>query len=356
MSQLYVPSRAGAAFVDGNGHVYPGGLLNFYATGTTTRQPTYTDSALTVTATNPVVADANGLFAAIYLDDSLTYKVVFTTAAGTTVWTTDPIGSSANSSTVLALRNYLSGLTLSTAGSSPTFSVAVGQAADVGSNIIMSLTGALSKTTSAWSAGSGNGALDTGAIANSTWYHVFLIQNFSTSNVDLLLSLSAVSPTLPANYTRYRRIGSIRTDGSAHWISFIQDGDLFQWLTPTVDVSVNTPGTSAVTRSLTNIPLGVNVLANLQVLQGNSSTTNGNLATYVSDLATTDMTPTTGGTVLSDFPSGGVVAGDVFVAGTRISVRTNTSQQIRTRQSIGDAFVGLTINTLGWTDPRGKNA
>lgn len=48
----------------------------FYAPGTTTKQNTYTTSALSVTNSNPMVADANGLFAAIYLDPALGYKIV----------------------------------------------------------------------------------------------------------------------------------------------------------------------------------------------------------------------------------------------------------------------------------------
>jgi hypothetical protein len=66
-ASLFVPPRGGAAFVDGNGHTYPGSKLNFYTTGTTTPLDTYTTSALSVTNTNPVVADSNGLFASIYL-------------------------------------------------------------------------------------------------------------------------------------------------------------------------------------------------------------------------------------------------------------------------------------------------
>ena len=41
------------------------------------------------------------------------------------------------------------------------------------------------------------------------------------------------------------------TDGSAQWVAFIQDGDLFQWKTPVAsDISATNPGTSAVLRTL----------------------------------------------------------------------------------------------------------
>ncbi|KKL45439.1 hypothetical protein LCGC14_2355670, partial [marine sediment metagenome] len=48
---------------------------NFYIAGTLTRQNTFTDSALTVASSNPVVADGNGLLDPIYLDATLNYKV-----------------------------------------------------------------------------------------------------------------------------------------------------------------------------------------------------------------------------------------------------------------------------------------
>ena len=44
----------------------------------------------------------------------------------------------------------------------------------------MTLAAAISKTTSAWAVGTGNGALDTGTIANSTWYHVYVIERTDT--------------------------------------------------------------------------------------------------------------------------------------------------------------------------------
>lgn len=78
--------------VDGNGNPYAGAKLYFYVTGTTTLQNTYSDSALSSANTNPVVADANGLFSAIYLDPTLTYKAVLKTSADVTIWTRDPIG------------------------------------------------------------------------------------------------------------------------------------------------------------------------------------------------------------------------------------------------------------------------
>ena len=60
------------------GALMSGAKANFYITGTTDRQNTFSDKALTAANANPVVADGNGVFGPIYLDDSLNYKVDLT--------------------------------------------------------------------------------------------------------------------------------------------------------------------------------------------------------------------------------------------------------------------------------------
>ena len=97
MAQLFTGERL--TVFDNNGRVIAGALLYFYQTGTTTLQTVYSDSGATVALSNPVVADANGLFPAIYLSNVNAYKTVLKTAAGVTVRTTDPINSTAGAST-----------------------------------------------------------------------------------------------------------------------------------------------------------------------------------------------------------------------------------------------------------------
>ena len=248
-------------------------------------------------------------------------------------------------------RSYLAGLTLSAAGSTATFGIAAGQATDSTNVSTLLLASAYTKTTSAWAVGSGNGGIDTGAVANATWYHVYLIKRVDTGVVDVIFSTGASAPTLPTSYTLYRRIGSMLTNGSAQWVAFIQDGDLFQWLAPVADISASNPGTSAVTRALT-VPLGLNVLANVQfgvVNVGSGGFSFG----YISDLATTDTAPSGGG--ISDTSTVANATGAVTGSAGRVSVRTNTSRQIRSRISFSDGSVSVNIYTLGWTDRRGRD-
>ncbi len=61
-----------------------------------------------------------------------------------------------------------------------------------------------------------NGAngLDTGTLGTNQWYRVYVIYNTSTSTCAGLLSLSD-SPSLPSGYTKKRRIGFARSNGSS---------------------------------------------------------------------------------------------------------------------------------------------
>lgn len=79
------------------------------------------------------------------------------------------------------------------------------------------------------SAGSGANGLDTGSLAGSTWYSVWVIYNGTTTAG--LLSTSATAPTMPSGYTYKARVGWIRTDGTANKypLSFLQYGRKVQY-------------------------------------------------------------------------------------------------------------------------------
>ena len=302
-----------------------------------------------------LLSDETGSGAAVFATaPDLANPTVTTQAAGdaTTKAASTAFVAAAVAAAVTLPRSYLAGLTLSAAGGTATFGVAAGQAADSTNAAMMALAAAYTKTGSAWAVGSGNGGIDTGAIANSTWYHVYLIKRVDTGVVDVIFSTNATSPALPTNYTLFRRIGSMLTNGSAQWVAFTQDGDLFQWVAPVADINASNPGTAAVTRTLT-VPLGLNVMANVQFAVVNTGSAGGAWA-YLSDLATNDVAPTGGG--VSDLSYASNVNGGVIGSYGRVSVRTNTSKQVRSRVSYSDGNVSVTINTLGWTDSRGRNA
>lgn len=256
-----------------------------------------------------------------------------------------------NSAASFVPRSYLAGLTLSTAGSSTTMTTAAGMAADSANAFLMKLASSVAKTTSAWAVGTGNGGLDTGAIANSTWYHFYLIQRLDTSVVDVLFSLSVSAPTMPTNYGLKRRIGSGKTDGGGNWTAFTQDGDYFEWSAPVLDVNASNPGTAAVTRTLT-VPTGVNLLAVMNAILAAKATAG---VLYLSDLATTDAAASNTLAPLGQIANAGA-AGTVYQA-TQAQIRTNTSAQIRSRVGSGsDADTQVNIATVGWIDRRGRDS
>jgi hypothetical protein len=88
------------------GSLLPGAKLYFYATGTTTLQNVYQDINLTTAHANPVVADAAGVFAPIYLDPSVTaYRVKLTTSADVLVYQIDDSPSSIDAGQHIRIRS-----------------------------------------------------------------------------------------------------------------------------------------------------------------------------------------------------------------------------------------------------------
>ena len=355
-------------FFDDNGDPLSGGKIYTYAAGTLTPKATYTDASETTPLSNPVVLDSAGR-ATIWISGS--YYIDVKTSADVPVKNTDNItafntaSSSINSllpsqtgnagrflitdgsnvswggGSVTILRNHIDGFTMSTAGSSTTMTIGAGQAANSTNTAYMTLASSVAKTTGAWSVGSGNGGLDTGSIANNTWYHFYAIRRPDTDVVDVVFSTNSTSPTLPTNYTQFRRIGSGLTNGSAQWIKFIQVGNKFTWDSAVLDINDGASGTSAKTGTLASVPLGVVVNASLQAF----TAANG---TYVhfSPLSVSDQAPSTSSAPLAFL---GAASGSSIVGNNDII--TNTSQQFRYRTSANDT---LRVATLGWTDFRGQ--
>lgn len=247
---------------------------------------------------------------------------------------------------------YLSGLTTSRA-SATTFGVTTGQCRneDAGAGVNMLYASAFTKSLSAWASGTGNGGLDTGAVANNTVYHIHAI-GIGAASLDYLYSLSATAPTMPGSYTARRRIGSFKTDGSAQIRAYSQVGDEFLWDAATVDIDAVNPGTAAVTRTL-NVPTGIQVIAliNAGICHG---TTVQNAAVF-SSLDVSDQAPQVAVGALTGFSTGSW-GNSANVSWNLVphAVRTNTSAQIRSRIVTSGAADRVGIITRGWIDTRGK--
>lgn len=100
--------------VNGAGRPYPGALLYFYLAGTNTPSTVYANASLTVPHAQPVEADDDGVFPAIWLDPAVNYASRMTTSGGVLVpkGTSDPYpGSPIGLPTQAQLANVLSGIT-----------------------------------------------------------------------------------------------------------------------------------------------------------------------------------------------------------------------------------------------------
>src|SRR5947208_658062 len=251
------------------------------------------------------------------------------------------------------LAETFTGLTLSNGGTNPstTIGIAVGAASSddtaITSRVLISLSGAFTKTTAAWSAGTGNGCLDAGSVAASTWYSVFAIYRSDTTVSDVLCSTSATAPVMPASYTNKRRIGSVLTDASKAINFFTQDADYFVWATATM-TSTGNPGTAASSVTL-NVPTGVNVQAVYNVVLSNTAV---NSTLYLSDLASSDAAASETVAPTGQLHLNGATLNMALMS--QVMTRTNTSAQIRFRLNASDGGTGVKFSTLGWWDRRGR--
>lgn len=241
-----------------------------------------------------------------------------------------------------ALFNYLSGLTMSNDGVSPNtvLDISAGVCTDSTNSFAIKL-GAFTKSISgSWVAGTGANGMGNGLTATaSTWYHVFAIINAGAA--DIYFDTSITAANAPAGTTAFRRIGSIKLDGSVHILKFTQIGDNFWWFAPVFDVSAVTPTSGAQnTVTLASVPPGLPVIANLGLSAG-----------WVSGVATTlSVYPTFATTA---YNSQLIVITSASGAGWA-QMPTNSAAQILTKLTYGGS-TSYSVETRGWLDPRGRS-
>jgi hypothetical protein len=187
-------------------------------------------------------------------------------------------------------------------------------------------------------AGNNQGMLDTGTKAIDTWYHCFAIYNPTNGLRDYLASTSATSPTLPAGYTKKRRIGAIRTDGSNNIIPFFQYEKWFQYPDRNFEIDITTPGNTG-TLAVITTPLGIPTIAKLHV--GFVANATRYLLVSSPDETNVAVTANSPYTLYSN-------SGERFA--TEIDVKTDTSSQIRYRSDGAAAVVRFLVHLLAYED------
>ena len=247
------------------------------------------------------------------------------------------------------IRGQIYGLTLSNNVTDATndIDIAAGSAVDSTGAVSMLLATALGKRLdAAWAVGGTPGAtvggLDTGAVANATYY-VYLIRRPDTGVVDVCFSASIVAPItggiIPTAYTQYRRIGAILRAGGTI-LAFSQNGDEFLIKTPTLDVNTTTQGINELFYVL-SVPFGIvtQVIVSGYVLSAGVGT-----AVLLSAIDQTNPA------VNPSFTANVQVNGQANAYTTRL--RTDTQSRIRARSNSSNTT--LTVTTSGWIDTRGR--
>ncbi len=87
---LFDGSAAFPQFFANDGTELAAGTLSFFASGTSTPQPVYSDATLATPLTNPYTLNGSGRAPVIYLS-AVAYKVILKDSGGTTIATADPV-------------------------------------------------------------------------------------------------------------------------------------------------------------------------------------------------------------------------------------------------------------------------
>ena len=199
-----------------------------------------------------------------------------------------------------------------------------------------------------WATGNDAGGLSSSlTVANNTWYHVHLVLISGTVEVGFDTSITAGNLVTDHSATKFRRIGSVLTDGSMNIIPFFQIGSFFYWDVMQQDVSDTSPGTDENTGTL-SVPSGLSVLAYVRVeLEDASPAAENSMLVTAKDQTNTPPSQTIF-SVKTDASASGRKS-------THMQVKTNTSKQIRYHVETDPGDVDVSINTVGWFDLRGKD-
>lgn len=243
---------------------------------------------------------------------------------------------------------FIDGLTLSNSGGDATndITIAAGSASsDDTLPVIMSLGSAITKQLDvAWAVGNNAGGLDTGSVTNTT-YHVWLIERSDTGVVDALFSTSATSPTMPANYDRKRRIGSIIRASGANK-AFTQSGNKFYMHTFTQEASSGTGFGKSLITLPAGIPNGISVDAIMTIYASTGTVQNSDTLINVYD----GNAPSSANGVMLTCQQKNPVSGQSYTNSATGIVRTDTSRRVYADLTFNvSGGVGL-FYTSGWID------
>jgi len=241
-------------------------------------------------------------------------------------------------------RGHIWGLIMSNAADTANdITIATGEARNEANTGDMILDSAITKQIdAAWAVGTNAGGLNTGAVADNTWYEVHLIKRVDTNVVDVMFTTTANRTTLPTNYTLSRRIGWVRR-ATGTLLQFTQVENHFTLTTPVNDVSATATAT-ATARTLTSPP---STIARFRASCLGNTSVNAANAIVFSEIVETDTAPTT----TNGFNSIG--SGDFAIQGAgHFELRVSSTSTIRDRAITATGTMAYDISTFGWIDNR----
>lgn len=222
------------------------------------------------------------------------------------------------------------------------FSAGNFQFSDLSNNAVLS---AMTKRLDAsWTAGTNQGGLDTGNKANSTWYHCYAIHNPTSGISDAIFSTNATNPSLPTGYTKYKRVGSIKTNVSGNILPFFQRDKYFEWKDVVKDLDI-TSVVATKTPIPVSAPLGIQTIV---VCRAGVFTTSGvDININILSTYNNSLTPTDGDGNSLDADIGSDLG---YVNGTNLLVATDLSSQIYYIASRSTAVSKFVVRTKGYYD------
>lgn len=175
----------------------------------------------------------------------------------------------------VAIGSYIYGNTYANNATDPTNDIDITSGGSIDSTNVnwMIGTAIIKRLDAAFVVGTNQGGLDTGAVANADYY-IWRIKRSDTGVVDVLFSLSATAPTMPANYDFRRLIGWFKRVAAANvlFTTYETEGGGLEllWSVPTMDINLANTLTTARRTDAVKVPLNFSVIAKLRVFWGDA--------------------------------------------------------------------------------------
>ena len=250
-------------------------------------------------------------------------------------------------------RGYIDGIITSQAADPDhdiTFGTGICRDAD--NSVTIELSSTITKQIDVpWVAGNNQGGFPSALTLTAfTGYHLFLIKNPTSGVVDAGFDTSITATNLLADatgFTKYRRVGAVRANVSVNIYGYIQIGDHFVYTPSIQDIDMH-PGTGEETHTIQLAPNGIKSLVDVSICfqRPDSAGDTFYLAGGGDDTLVTPSSDQLDARTL----------GDARFASVDKFLLTNTSQEVKTRQSDSNASAIVSIQVHGWIDPRGKDA